>query len=147
MRVFIAQLEKGALPRFVSVAVRNLFAELYEGKVKITVERYTPSRSNNQNSYYWKVLVNGVKKHLNRMGNELSEKDVHEYIKRRVCPDLCEYTKEVILPDGEIDEVTAYSTKHLTTDQFSQLGERVRQWAAANGLQLQLPHEQIKEDI
>lgn len=141
MREFIATLESGKLPRFVSEAVGECLKKLETGLVKITVERYTPGRSNQQNRYYWKVLVGRLTKHLNDMGNTVTKDHMHEYLKRNVCPDLCEFEKEIILADGVIETIKGYSTKHLTTAQHSQMAERVRAWAAGQGIQLPLPNE------
>lgn len=147
MREFIAQLESGKLPRFVSEAVGDSLKKLESGLVKITVERYVPRRSNQQNKYAWKVLVGRLTDYLNDMGNEVTKELVHEYIKRNVVPDLCKYEKEIILADGVIETVTGYSTKHLTTAQHSQMAERVRAWAAGQGIQLPLPNERDYETM
>ena len=141
MQQFIAKIEGGKLPRFVSEAVRSLFEKKGEGIIKITVEDYKPGRSNSQNAYYWAVLVGGIKGHLNSHGNSVTADHVHEFIKRKICPHLCEYRQEIILDGGEIETITAYSTKHLTTEQHSQMAEEVRAWAAGQGLQLLMPNE------
>lgn len=140
MQYFVAKVEGGKLPRFVSEAVRSLLEKKIEGLVKITIEDYKPGRSNSQNSYYWKVLVGGIKDHLSYIGEPASADAIHEYIKQRICPDLCEISDKI---DGQ--KITRYSTKGLTTEQHSQLAERVRAWAAERGLQLQLPSEQIND--
>ena len=144
MREFIAKVEGGKLPRFVSEAVRSLLEKKGEGIVKVTIEDYKPGRSNSQNSYYWKVLVGGLKKAQGELGNPVDAETMHEYIKRKICPDLCEYRKDIFLEDGEIDTITAYSTKHLTTEQHSQMAERVRMWAAKRGVQLLMPNEALE---
>lgn len=138
MHSFVVKLQDGKIEEKKSQSIRNLLTRIGNAVLEITIDEYKEKRSNPQNRYYWKVLVGGIKQMLNDMGNEFTQDEVHEYIKRYICPDICEYTKEV---GGET--IMLYSTKHLTTEQHSQLAERVRGFAARQGVSLGMPGEEV----
>lgn len=139
-REIIAKVEGGKLGKFVSETVRGWLESYGEGVIRITLEPYTPGRSNSQNRYYWKVLVGGIKSHMSDTGAPVSRDAIHHYIKYKLCPDLCEVEEEHDI-FGEKYVMRENTTTKITTENFNLLCERVRAWAAENGLQLPLPNE------
>lgn len=141
MRIFICKVENGRIPKYVSESIRRLLEKKREGLIKISIEDYVSSRTNPQNRYYWKVIVGGIKDHMKASGVCTSAEGIHEYIKNVLCPDICEVETVERIFDFDY-QFKKKTTAKLTTEQFSELCERVRAWAAENGLQLPLPNEQ-----
>lgn len=144
MKEVIAKVSQGKLPRYVSEHIRTILSDKGEGTIKITIEDYKAGRTNQQNRYYWKVLVGGIKAHMAASGAPVSADAIHFYIKTKLCRDLCEWGD-----DCEVFGVSffhkTYTTTNLSTEYFEQMCERIRAWAAENGLQLPLPNEYISD--
>ena len=142
MKEVITKVEGGKLQGHVSEAIRSWLGKFGNGLIKITIEEYKPGRSNQQNRYYWKVLVGGIKQYMADAGSPVSAEAIHHYIKQELCPDLCEKQEEAVI-FGKKYSYNNATTTNMSTEDFNQLCERVRGWAAEQGLQLPLPHEQI----
>ena len=100
-------------------------ASYFEGKkVTIIIEKYRKNRSNEQNSYYWGVVVEAVKIGLNDVGYKMNSEATHELIKYKFLQ------KELINEEtGEILK-TIGSTTELSTSEFMDLLAQIQQWAA-----------------
>lgn len=108
---------------------RNLILEAinsYEGKeLLITFEKPKKQRSNNQNAYYWGIVIVIIKSALKSTGNNLSENDVHDLLRLK-------FLKETISIKEETGEVIerVKSTTELTTSQFMDYIAEIQQFAA-----------------
>lgn len=112
---------------------RRIFdAELttLSGEVDITIKKSGRGRTNQQNRYYWGVVVPLVKKSLNDLGNELNDEDVHEFLKHKFNP------KDIIL----MEETFNYgaSTTQMSTLDFMEFIDKIQRFAAVY-LSLEIP--------
>lgn len=109
-------------------------ARLFSGKeIVITVERKRKKRSQNQNAYYWAVIVAMITEAMNEAGENVTEDLVHEFLKFR----FLRYQK--IDPDsGEIVFEYGRSTTALKTFEFAIYIDQCIQFAAEY-LQIVIP--------
>jgi hypothetical protein len=89
-----------------------------------TLEKKRSKRSNEQNRYYWGVVVPLVKQGLTELGNMVNLESTHDFIKSEF-----NYKEIVNQNTGEIKKLPN-STTQLTKTEFSQMIERVKQWAS-----------------
>lgn len=92
--------------------------------VRIRFTRRYKQRSHPQNSYYWGVVICEIANRLRDLGHQwLDDEDVHTMMKLK-------FNYEVVRSeDGEMLELPK-STTSLTTVEFMEYIDRVRQWAA-----------------
>lgn len=88
----------------------------YKGKIlKTTFAEVRKNRSQEQNSYYWGVVISMIAQHTGYYTNEEKE-DIHNELKR------------IILPrNGRLG--IPKSTSNMNTIEFSDFIEKVRIWA------------------
>jgi len=91
-------------------------------EVEIEVSRLRATRSQQQNRYYWGVVIAALSRYT---GYESS--DLHELMKSKFLPKPIGINDE----NGRIVEafVLGGSTRQLTTDEFAQYTEDIRRWA------------------
>ena len=97
----------------------------FDGKeFQITVEKKKKSRSLNQNSYYWGVVIPSVRAGLHDLGMKLSRQEVHELLKLK-------FLKKEIINEktGEVFEYIGGSSE-LTTTEFMDFIAELQQWSA-----------------
>lgn len=87
-------------------------------------ERKRSRRTDPQNRYYWGVVVKEIGIRLRDLGHDwLTDEDVHDMMKLK-------FNYERIVSDaGEVLDMPK-STADITTTQFIEYTERVKQWAA-----------------
>lgn len=100
--------------------------------VEITVARQRATRSQQQNAYYWGVVLDLLAEHTGYHVNEL-----HEYFKQTFLP------KHLIFaaPSGEVlrEAVVGQTTTTLNKLEFGDYVERIRQVAAEMGVDIPDP--------
>ena len=102
-----------------------------EKRVEVTVEKITHPRSNQQNRYYWGVVVKEIAQHT---GHDAEQ--IHELLKLRFSPRWHFWSENV----RSVDIPT--STTRLDTLAFVEYTEKCRVWANEFlGLQIPLPGE------
>ena len=86
----------------------------FEGKtITITIKLSKKTRSNNQNSYYWGVILPIWKDILfNEWGEIFSTDETHEFLKFN-----CNYIEKVNEATGEVVRVSKSTKDNSTTDQ------------------------------
>jgi septal ring factor EnvC (AmiA/AmiB activator) len=89
-----------------------------------TLEKKRSKRSNEQNRYYWGVVVPLVKQGLTELGYIVNIESTHDFIKSEF-----NYKEIVNQNTGEIKKLPN-STTQLTKTEFSDMIERVKQWAS-----------------
>ena len=91
----------------------------------ISFEKPKKQRSNQQNAYYWGIVIVIIKSCLKSTGNNLSENDVHDLLRLK-------FLKETISIKEETGEVIerVKSTTELTTSQFMDYIAEIQQFAA-----------------
>lgn len=92
-------------------------------KIRLTFEEYSGKRSDPQNQYYWRVMVPMVRIAINDLGNNFSETEIHDFLKREF------NGKEIETPSGAFLNMPQSTTK-LDTISFNEFKERVQQFGA-----------------
>lgn len=108
---FIGHIQDGKL----TLANRNSFANYLltlNGKVELTVKKYHRNRSNEQNRYWWGVVVKILADHLGYDSQEMHDALKWEFLRK----------------DGPMP--TVKGTSKLNTKEFCELIERVQRWVA-----------------
>lgn len=114
---------------------QSLFSYLkeLENDYIVSVKKQRNTRSNMQNSYYWKCIVQGLAEELGYFPNEM-----HDALR---CKFLSEY-EMISFNDNQIAINKIGSTTALNTKQFEQYTEQIRVWALTDlGIRLMLPNE------
>jgi hypothetical protein len=120
---YVGRVERGKL----LVDRARLWAEvevLPDGDYVVTIERAKRTRSDDQNRYYWGVVVDILSEHT---GYEPEE--MHEWLKAEFLP---KKALGVVTQHGEIVEHTiCKTTTTLSTTEFNRdYWERLQRWAA-----------------
>ena len=98
-----------------------------------SVKKQRNTRSNMQNSYYWKCIVQGLAEELGYFPNEM-----HDALRSRF---LSEY-EMISINDNQIAINKIGSTTALNTKSFEEYTEKIRVWALTDlGIRLMLPNE------
>ncbi len=121
---FFGMAKNGKLSLYDPVKFRGQVL-LLEGEIEITIGKRKKGRSNNQNSYYWAVVVEILSKELGYTPDE-----IHEALKMKF---LVKHT-------GKIP--TYVSTTKLSTVKMEEYLTKVREWASSFlGCYIPLPGE------
>ncbi len=123
--VFKATLRAGKILIIDRPAFDRYLAGRKDGNYEVIVRRERVQRSLNQNSYYWGVVIP-----LLVQWSGYEDEEVHDALKQRF---LTEHR------EGGLDHVR--STSQLTTTEFTEYIERVRQLAAEHGVYVPDPGE------
>lgn len=131
-------------------AFRRHVLELSGEAVEVTVKKRHPSRSVQQNRWYWGVIL----AHLADYTGFTAE-EVHEYLKARFLPEILgevparrrleivDKRDGAVVDAREID--VELSTATLNTEQFSRFADGVRDWAARDlGVYIPGPDEDLR---
>lgn len=137
-REFIIDVDKeGRIPEITRKAIAGLIAKVPGKRIKITIALYKRRRSENQNAFYWGVILPMMKDAINEYGNQMNEDEAHEFIKE----EIWKHTKTITRPDGSKKPIIRSSTE-LTTTEWEEKIELTRAWAAFElGLILPYPNE------
>jgi hypothetical protein len=119
---------------------KKLDAELMECRpceVLITIKK-KGLRSTPQNNYYHGIVVENVRHRLIELGNRLTHDECHEELKRMFLPESLHDA------DGVVIMQKGGSTATLNKSEFSDLVERIREWAAgALGIDIPDPDKSL----
>ncbi len=89
-------------------------------ELEITVKRQLATRSTQANRYWWGVVLHLISEHTGDTPD-----DLHDYFKRRFLP------KRLALAEGVTDDgVVGGSTRKLTTKEFGEFIDQVKQFAS-----------------
>ena len=114
---------------------QSLFSYLkeLENDYIVSVKKQRNTRSNMQNSYYWKCIVQGLAEELGYFPNEM-----HDALRAKF---LSEY-QMISINDKQIVINKIGSTTALNTKVFEEYTEQIRVWALTDlGIRLMLPNE------
>jgi hypothetical protein len=120
--LFKGKIEKGKLLLTDVVNYRKHIEKLEGERIVMSVKKYRESRSDNQNKFYWGVVVKTIADYC---GYETDE--MHEALKYKF---LNGHVEKGLIKMG--------STSDLTTDEFAQYVNKVVIWAARE-LQVYIP--------
>jgi len=104
----------------------------------LTLKEVKRKRSLNQNALYWGYIVPPIADMFRKMGTYVEHDDVHDFLKLRVG----KLAQVFVTPDGEVHKGLG-STASLTKQEFSCYIEAVLAWAAAYGVLITLPTEDL----
>jgi hypothetical protein len=94
--------------------------------VEVVIRKYKSKRSNEQNSYYWGVVLDILSKHTGYESDEMHEILKFKFLRKRINNDV-EYVQ---------------STTKLNTAEMEEYLEKVRRWAATElSCNIPLPNE------
>lgn len=124
---------KGEIPKLANEAIRRELLSLSGKRITISIDKYKKKRSNEQNAYYFGVIIKMISDHT---GYTIEE--VHELLKESFLG-----TKEVKI--GDKTTKVPNSTTKLTTSDFMAYIESIQQWSSENlNLYLPSPNEFVK---
>lgn len=104
--------------------IKDLAMYFNNQKISLTIEKWRKTRSQEQNRYYWGVMVEAVKLGLNDVGYKMTIEATHDLLKYKFLK------KELVNEEtGEILN-TIGSTKGLSTIEFMEFIADVQRWAA-----------------
>ena len=130
--IFQGSVEKGVLKLDNAESFRKYLATLH-GDVRVSVRQRSRPRTNNENSYYWAVVVQMIADELG-MGPD----KVHEVIKMK----FLRQSAVVKVKDKAVQVEMTRSTATLSTVEFEKLMTDVRAWAATDlDIHIPLPNE------
>lgn len=112
-----------------------------EGKeVYITIRKATKQRSNNQNAYYWGVIIPISQNAIADVWGEIwSKEKTHDFFKIQFC-----FEEKINESTGEIIK-SPKSTTEQTTTQMEEYHEQIRQFMQEwFNVQIPLPNEEIE---
>lgn len=92
--------------------------------VKVTIQKMKRTRSNEQNRYWWGVVIAYLKRGFLDLGHDLEPSEVHNFVKHKFC--RYELVNE---ETGEIIE-TVKGTSKMTTTEMMTLISDIQEWAA-----------------
>ena len=120
----IIRLDNGVLKLVNKAEMLKFAISLNCKEFTFTLEKKRNKRSNEQNRYYWGVVVPLVKQGLTELGYLVSIESTHDFIKSEF------NYKEIVNKDtGEVKKLPN-STTQLTKSEFSEMIERIKQWSA-----------------
>lgn len=123
--------------------IGHLLEHLEGKRVRIRINVVRRQRSNQQNRYYWGVIVKAAKIGVEEMwGREIASEDAHELLKQR-----CNGADIVNQQTGEILRF-GQTTTELNKLEAEDYYEKCRQWILEwFNITVPLPNEQLSNDL
>lgn len=123
--VTTGRVEAGKLAIRNRAALSKALHGMKDGEVLIRIERLSATRSQQQNRWYWGVIVQLLADHTGYTPDEM-----HELLKAKFIPKRF----AVANGNGEIQDelVIGGSSAKLNTVEFGEFCEAIRQWAAGD---------------
>lgn len=120
--------EKRLYRRMIAILKQN------DGRYTIKAGKESHKRSNQQNAYYWGVVLPCITDEFKRLGNNCNTDLVHEYLKTK-------FGKKVIVNFESRGEKILLSTSKYSKQDFIDYLEQVLQFAAQT-LEIEIPEPQ-----
>ena len=99
----------------------------------VEVKKQRNTRSNMQNSYYWKCIVQGLAEELGYFPDEM-----HDILKVKFSSEW----QSVMVNDKTVGIQMVNSTARMNTGEFELYAEQIRIWALTElGIRLMMPNE------
>lgn len=119
--LFISNTKNGRLQSNVQTQLNDYISSLKDARYQIEIKKVKKSRSNNQNRYYWGIIVNEFRSGVAEMwGEYIGSQEAHEYLKLH-----CNYKELINENSGEIIKLPQ-TTADRTTIEFEEYLERCR---------------------
>ena len=124
-KIFVNQ--EGKIPKQASLDISEVLKAQAKKNVRITIEKWSNTRSALQNSWYWGVAVKMITEKLKESNPlkyaEITEESVHEWLK-------AQFLDKRLISIGGIEKELSGSTTELTTTNFMAYKEDIQQFAA-----------------
>ena len=99
----------------------------------VEVKKQRKNRSNMQNSYYWKCIVQGLAEELGYFPDEM-----HDTLKVKFASEW----QSIEINEKQVGLQTVNSTARMNTKDFEVYADQIRIWALSElGIRLMLPNE------
>lgn len=122
MQSVIIKIEAGKI-----TANRTALAKMLQcskdGRHEVIIKRIG-KRSNNQNRYYWGVVVAMIKDRLIELGNDVNSMNVHDFLKDRF------NSKEIFTSNGTVIGTVGDTTASISTTDFMNYLDKCKEFAA-----------------
>lgn len=133
---FLSKVENGHISDACRKTIAQTIKSLNGKLIKITIEEKKKNRSLSQNNYYWGVVIPAIKIMFDEYGNNISNEQVHEFLKLEVG----NLRDTITLPNGDVTVITG-SSAGLKTLEFESYLTKIRAWAAEWDVFIPLPNE------
>lgn len=121
--VVVSKVYQGKLSGYASETLRQ-FVQTLEGKdVEVTVKRKRAKRSDNQNRYYWGVVIPIIHNSFRDLGHRLNAEEVHFFLKQKF------NYQSLVNVNGELVGEIPKSTADLNKLEFMEYVDKISQWA------------------
>jgi hypothetical protein len=134
---YCGRIKAGRLPKQISAAIARVLGQSEDRLIEVSIREIKKKRSNNQNEYYWSVVIPFVVQILYDYGNLADTEMAHEVCKRLFLPPSGR--KRVFLKTGLVAEHR--TTTGLSTKEFEEYLEAIRAWLAEQEVICPLPNE------
>jgi len=129
----IATIKDGSINLEDKELFKKLINHLDGKRVKIKFMQFRANRSNEQNSYYWSVIIKMIAEHCGYFSND-EYWDIHVEMKRMFLP--------------KSGKLNIASSSNLTTIDFEEYQSKIRMWASQyHGLTIPKPNEDLNKLI
>lgn len=115
-------------------------AKIKDGRLVEIELRPLPRRSDNQNKYYWSVVVAMVQEALQDLGHEVNSDQTHDFLKSKF------NAKPVCNADGELIGEIGETTTRLNKSGFMDYLANIQRWAA-EWLSITIPDPESQTSI
>jgi hypothetical protein len=133
--------DKGEAHIFNRKKLTEWFEENKGKMFTLKIERKKKKRSNEQNAYYWGVVIPMVRERLHELGNEFNSQETHEALKAKF------NTKDIVNEDGVVEDIVQ-STGALSTTDFMIYLDKIQRWANQFlGIVIPNPNEALQIDF
>lgn len=107
--------------------LERFYKSLRNGSYEISAKK-AGTRSNQQNRYYFGIVVPLIQKGIKDLGTELTKEETHEFLKAKFNADEIQVVDK---NSGELlYESIPKSTTRLNKEDFSAYTEQIQRWAA-----------------
>jgi hypothetical protein len=109
--------------------------------IVLTLKVRRKNRSSKQNAYYWGAVIPMITEAINRLGNDFSQDDTHNFLKAEF------NAKQIEVIEGHYIDMPQ-STSKLDTKAFMTYIENIQFFASSMlGLYIPSPNEQVSIDF
>lgn len=138
---FPCRVTGGRIPATVAEQIAALVRNADGKQIVVSVREVKRTRSLSQNNYLWGAVYPPVVARFREHGTMVDSEDVHLFCKQHVG----KLRRVLVTPDGEVLHSVG-STRHLTTSEFAEYVESVRQFAAERmGINIPSPGEHFDQ--
>jgi hypothetical protein len=138
---FPCRITNGRIPEATAKQLAAVIRNADGKQIVLGVREVKRTRSTSANAYLWGVVYPPIVAAFREYGTPIDAEDVHLFCKQHVG----KLKQNLVTPDGEVLQAVG-STRHMTTTEFMDYTEAVRQFAAEKlGIEIPLPNEEVSQ--